>query len=179
MTCSLCGIRFDINTAHKACSSCPMNKSCKMFKCPNCGYECLPEPELFKFIKKLLKNKNSGYLSSLRNSLFPLAKRCSRAFHKMDDSCRIFTSLPKKGYDSDMLKREQLPLTGLNANQTGTIVDLDTSDPKKLQKLMVMGALPGATIELIQKFPSYVFRIDNTQVAVDAEIAGNILVRPN
>jgi len=47
----------------------------------------------------------------------------------------------------------------------------------KLQKLMAMGVLPGTSIELIRRFPAYVFQVDYSQFAVDEEIASDIYVR--
>ena len=42
--------------------------------------------------------------------------------------------------------------------------------------MMVMGVLPGRQITLLHRFPSYVFQIGFTQVAVDSEIADSIYV---
>lgn len=68
------------------------------------------------------------------------------------------------------------PLTALKQGQRGKIVYLHTLDDKKLQKIMVMGVLPGREITLLHSFPSYVFQIGFTQVAVDSEIADSIYV---
>lgn len=46
--CEFCGFTFQrcdgIN-----CGSCPIN--CKTVKCPNCGYEILPEYKSYKFME--------------------------------------------------------------------------------------------------------------------------------
>lgn len=70
-----------------------------------------------------------------------------------------------------------LPLSELKTGQKGKIAYLYTKDNQKLQKLMVMGVLPGMDISLIQKFPAYVFQVGLTQVAIDQEIAKEIFVR--
>ncbi len=54
---------------------------------------------------------------------------------------------------------------------------LHTKDNKKLQKLMAMGILPGATVQVLQKFPSYVLKIGHSQVAMDREMAEAIRIR--
>lgn len=54
---------------------------------------------------------------------------------------------------------------------------LVTRDDRKLQKLMSMGILPGVRIDVIQTFPSHVFRIGHSVVAVDREMAKDIFVR--
>lgn len=68
-------------------------------------------------------------------------------------------------------------LTGLAVNQKGKVAYIHTKDPKRLQKLMSLGVLPGMSISLIQKFPSYVFQIGQSQFAVDKELAEAIFVR--
>jgi Fe2+ transport system protein FeoA len=48
---------------------------------------------------------------------------------------------------------------------------------QEIQKLVAIGILPGTSIHLIQKYPSYVFDVGNTQYAVDKNIASEIYVR--
>lgn len=67
-------------------------------------------------------------------------------------------------------------LSQLHADQEGRIAYIHTKERKRLQKLMAMGVLPGKPIRLIQRFPSYVFQIDQTQIAVDEEIAQEIFI---
>lgn len=57
--CSFCGHEFTEDEGIKACRGCPIS-NCGMIKCPNCGYEILPEPKSVKFFKKLFK-KGSQY----------------------------------------------------------------------------------------------------------------------
>jgi DtxR family Mn-dependent transcriptional regulator len=67
-------------------------------------------------------------------------------------------------------------LSQLDAEQEGRIAYLHTRDKKRLQKLMAMGVLPGKPVHVIQRFPSYVFQIDQTQIAVDEEITQEIFI---
>ena len=69
-----------------------------------------------------------------------------------------------------------LNLSELKPKQEGIIADLNTSDKNILKKLMSMGILPGLPLEVVQTFPSYVFKVGYTQVAVDKTIAEAILV---
>ncbi len=64
----------------------------------------------------------------------------------------------------------------LEVNLKVKVAYINTNDNKKLQKLMAMGVLPGMPIALIQKFPSYVFQIGQSQFAVDKELAESIFV---
>lgn len=70
-----------------------------------------------------------------------------------------------------------VPLTGMKPGEQGTIAYIKAGDSKKLQKLMVMGVLPGNPVELNASFPSFVFTIDYSQYAVDADMAAAIIVR--
>lgn len=70
-----------------------------------------------------------------------------------------------------------VPLSEMNAGQKGKIAYINTKDHEKLKKLLAMGALPASPISLIQKFPSYVFQIGQTQFAIDREISEAIYVR--
>jgi DtxR family Mn-dependent transcriptional regulator len=69
------------------------------------------------------------------------------------------------------------PLKDMEAKDQGTIAYLVTNDEGRLHKLMAMGALPGLRISMIQKFPSYVFQIGQSQFAIDKEMADGIYVR--
>ena len=44
--CEFCGFTFQ-KCDGISCDSCPIN--CKTVKCPNCGYEILPESKSYKF----------------------------------------------------------------------------------------------------------------------------------
>ncbi len=68
-------------------------------------------------------------------------------------------------------------LDNLKVNQKGKVAYIHTKDSKKLQKLMAMGVLPGMAINLIQKFPSHVFQIGQSQFAIDKELAETIFIR--
>ncbi|GAB4420559.1 MAG: metal-dependent transcriptional regulator [Thermodesulfovibrionales bacterium] len=59
----------------------------------------------------------------------------------------------------------------------GKVAYLHTKDNKKLQKLMAMGILPGVSIQVVQKFPSYVLKIGHSQVAMDEEMAKDVYLR--
>jgi DtxR family Mn-dependent transcriptional regulator len=68
-------------------------------------------------------------------------------------------------------------LTELKSGESGEIAYLAASDDKKMQKLMSMGVLPGSQLHLAQKFPSYIFKVGNSQFAVDDTLAREIHIR--
>lgn len=77
----------------------------------------------------------------------------------------------------DTAKRVVTSLSTLEKGKHGTIVYILTQKHKILQKLLAMGVLPGKPVEMIQTYPSYVFQIGQTQIAVDQDLADEIYVR--
>jgi DtxR family Mn-dependent transcriptional regulator len=69
-----------------------------------------------------------------------------------------------------------MPLSELRKGQRGQIAYIHTTDRKMLKKIMAMGALPGLSITLNQRFPSYVFQIGESRFAVDKNVADQIQV---
>ena len=51
MICSFCGSEFDESKVITTCIGCLFFKSCKMVKCPNCGYDSPIEPILVKKLR--------------------------------------------------------------------------------------------------------------------------------
>ena len=68
-------------------------------------------------------------------------------------------------------------LSDVITGQEGDVAYLQTKDSKKIQRMISMGILPGTRIKMMQTFPTYVFQLGLSQVAVDKEIADEIYVR--
>ncbi len=79
----------------------------------------------------------------------------------------------------DTINRLIAPLHELKPGQGGRISYLHMNHSQHLQKLMVMGVLPGIQVKMISNFPSYVFQAAYSQFAVDEAIARDIYVRLN
>ena len=69
------------------------------------------------------------------------------------------------------------PLVDLEVKDKGQIAYLQAKDTSQMQKLLSIGAIPGVSIILLQKFPSYIFQIGQSQFAIDKELASCIYVR--
>lgn len=67
----------------------------------------------------------------------------------------------------------------LRLGDRAEVVCLGSSKIPRHSALIVYGLEPGAEITLIQNHPSCVLRIDETELALDREIAKEILVRVN
>lgn len=68
-------------------------------------------------------------------------------------------------------------LAAMEDGERGIIAYLHTGQKGKLERLLALGVLPGQQIALIQKFPSFVFRLGETEMAVDKDLASSIHVR--
>lgn len=68
-------------------------------------------------------------------------------------------------------------LSDMKPGQKGTLSYISTRESDFLRKYLAMGILPGTQINLIQNFPTYVFKIDHTQIAIDEDLAKSIYVR--
>ena len=80
----------------------------------------------------------------------------------------------KEGLDE--ANRVVYPLSEMDIGQGGRIGYIHTHGEGSIQKLMAMGVLPGFDVSLIQRYPSFVFKVGQTQIAVDEEIASEIFV---
>jgi DtxR family transcriptional regulator, Mn-dependent transcriptional regulator len=64
----------------------------------------------------------------------------------------------------------------LDIGEQARVAYLSAPQFARLQKLSALGLAPGATVKLLQKYPSYVVQCDETQVALEEEIARDIYV---
>ncbi|NIA21772.1 MAG: transcriptional regulator [Anaerolineaceae bacterium] len=71
---------------------------------------------------------------------------------------------------------EVTPLCDGKPGLKGIVAYLSTRDNREVQKMMAMGVLPGTDIELIRRFPSYVFQLGYSQFTVDKQLAEIIYV---
>ncbi len=80
-----------------------------------------------------------------------------------------------------MFRQEMKPLVGpladLMPGDLAKIVFITPGSHSRLDRLSAMGVVPGSTVKLHQKRPSYVIQIGETMVAVDKEITREIFVK--
>lgn len=69
------------------------------------------------------------------------------------------------------------PLSELRVGAKGTIVDVRPHDGDRVDRLLALGVTPGAPVVVLQTFPGIVFQCDQTELAVEREIARVILVK--
>lgn len=69
------------------------------------------------------------------------------------------------------------PLSALEPGARGTIVAVASHHGGRDERLLSLGVMLGASVTLLQLFPSVVLRCDQTELAVERNVADGILVR--
>jgi len=69
-------------------------------------------------------------------------------------------------------------LTELAEREHGVIVEVRAASGGRADRLLALGVTPGASVTLLQRFPGVVFLCDQTELAVERDVADAILVRP-
>jgi Fe2+ transport system protein FeoA len=65
----------------------------------------------------------------------------------------------------------------LRPGEAAEILSLAGGNPSRRNNLAVFGLVPGSEVRLLQRYPSFVLRIGETVLALDGEVAGDIVVR--
>jgi len=69
------------------------------------------------------------------------------------------------------------PLHDLEPGTRGKIVFMLPDAQTRLARLSALGIMPGASVRLLQKRPTVVLQVDETTVALELEVAGEIFVK--
>jgi Fe2+ transport system protein FeoA len=70
------------------------------------------------------------------------------------------------------------PLSKLRPGESGTVSRIASAAPERVVRLSSLGVVPGARITLVQRTPAVVLQIAETTIALDGEVADDILVAP-
>ena len=70
------------------------------------------------------------------------------------------------------------PLTAMTERAGGVVVEVRADVEGRADRLLALGVTPGARVTLLQSFPGVVFLCDQTELAVERQVADAILVRP-
>lgn len=70
-------------------------------------------------------------------------------------------------------------LDRLNVGDQVQIAYVSAANFPRIQKLFALGVAPGIPIKVLQKTPSFVIQCDETQIALERDIARDIYVRSN
>lgn len=113
-----------------------------------------------------------------------------RTASTLDDPDRMLRTLVERGLariegdvvsptpkGRDLVSRDLHPLSRLVVGTWGRVVCIRTTDAGRLSKLSALGVVPGAWIRMLQKRPAAVVQVSETRIALDLDIATEILVR--
>jgi Fe2+ transport system protein FeoA len=143
-----------------------MNKKSDIFHCPLCG---------FKF-----KKENSECTHGCPLGKFCKLIKCPSCRYEFPETSRPLAWLAKLIHPTPASPRVALDLTQAEAGETVEFIGMLLGAESRGRALAVYGVTPGAQITLQQKRPSYILRVGETELAIDADIARQILVRkPN
>jgi Fe2+ transport system protein FeoA len=71
--------------------------------------------------------------------------------------------------------RRTIPLAALRPGEKAVVAALP-ADARRLARLLAFGILPGTALEVLQTFPVFVLSFGHTKLAIDSEIAGQIMI---
>ena len=148
MRCQLCSYEFD-STGMACHTECPMGSHCNLICCPNCGYQVVDQS---------------------KSSFAKLFRRWWPASAAEEKPVRRERKYGQSGE----------PLVPLTHIPTGKKVEIGSTEgmpPARLTKLSVFGLIPGGQVEVLQRRPVPVIRIDETELTLSEEILEQIWVR--
>lgn len=71
-----------------------------------------------------------------------------------------------------------LTIADLRPGQTARVGCLDCPQVQRCARLAAFGLVQGQTITLLQRAPAFVIRVDETELALDEEVARCVQVHP-
>jgi DtxR family Mn-dependent transcriptional regulator len=76
----------------------------------------------------------------------------------------------------DKLKPIVVSCDQLRVGESARVAYFSTREHSRLLKLSALGISPGITVKLIQKWPAYVVQCEETEIALESDVAKNIYV---
>ena len=77
----------------------------------------------------------------------------------------------------EMVESVVTSLEKIDVGETVAVAYILTRNHPRLHKLMSFGIAPGVKIRMHQKSPSYIIQVEETQIALEKEVIGDIYVR--
>ncbi|MEW5960726.1 MAG: FeoA family protein [Chloroflexota bacterium] len=147
MQCQLCGYEF--NPTGMVChAECPLGSHCNLVCCPNCGYQVVDE--------------SKSTLAGLLRRIWPSLGQSNK---------------PPRPRKFDRSGEPLVPLTHVPAGKTVEVCDTGEMPAHRLTKLSIFGLVPGRQVEVLQRRPAPVIRIDETELTLSEDILDQIWVR--
>jgi Fe2+ transport system protein FeoA len=147
LTCPLCGHNFD-PSAHLACQTCPLHTGCRLVCCPACGHTTVDQgqSQIVRWITSFLER-----MSMQRDTQTVLR-------------------------DTERVRARQYALAELPLAHQGRVVDVSALPAGQREQLHGYGILPGCTLRAIQHAPVTIVLIEQTELAIETDIARAIRI---
>jgi Fe2+ transport system protein FeoA len=147
LTCPLCGHGFD-PSAHLACQACPLHTGCRLVCCPACGHTTVDQAQsrIVRWITSLLERMS--------------AQRDSQAVVQ----------------DAERVRKRQYTLADLPLTRQGQVADVSALPDGQREQLHGYGILPGSTLRVIQHAPVTIVLIEQTELAIETDVARAIWI---
>jgi Fe2+ transport system protein FeoA len=146
----MCGMEFE-RTNSKCEHGCPITKHCNLLRCPSCGYE------------------------------FPGDSKAASWFG------RVFGRQRRHRRRTRRRRRNQAAVVAENGNvvsledlgpgESAEMIRLACISSRQRNTLTVFGMTPGTEITLLQRRPTYVVRVGETELGIEEELAREIHVK--
>lgn len=69
-------------------------------------------------------------------------------------------------------------LSALPKGASARVVQINHDAEGHWRKLSALGIVPGATVRMVQRFPTFVVQVGYTLVAIDEQLASQVRVHP-
>lgn len=105
--------------------------------------------------------------------------RCPNCDYEFAESPRAFDWLGRlRRRAAPGCNGDSVSLEHLQSGDRGILVRLDPMGRGRRNSLTVFGLTPGTAVTVLQRRPSFVIRVDETELGLDREIARQIRVKP-
>lgn len=162
LECGLCGRRFREDRGQPACIGCPLARACRYVRCPHCGFENPVEPAWIE--RRTGRARPGKGRGSLRRLLSGLGIRRG----------------PENGTVRGVRTQPAAPgtLLELGPGQRATVAGLEDPASAEGRALASLGVLPGVTVEVVQRYPAWIVRVDHAEIAFDDALAASVRLVP-
>lgn len=151
LECGLCGLSFHEDRGQPACAACPLARACRYVRCPRCGFENPVTPGWME------PAAWEPWSARLRAAWDRVRGRLARSEAPAPPAVGDLSELPPGG--------------------EATVVGLSDPSGVDARALAGLGLLPGAEVEVVQRYPAWILRVDHAEIAVDGELARQVRVR--
>jgi Fe2+ transport system protein FeoA len=138
----------------------------RFLSCPLCGFEFSPADTLCEH--------GCPLHSACRLIRCPV---CDYEFPETPKAVSWLRGLFQRRRERCELPAQMTTVRDLANGDRAEVVHLGEESPDRSNALAVFGLTPGTEITLIQRHPSYVVQVGETVLALEAEVAGSIVVR--